>query len=103
MAETWSRLRGYGALVLTEYEAGRRNRRAVDVLVLGSMALLTSLGATIARSGPDEDRAVGQALVTVLGWADNVCRAAVLCALGLSVVILLVVAVRRRWALLRDV
>jgi uncharacterized membrane protein YbhN (UPF0104 family)/tRNA A-37 threonylcarbamoyl transferase component Bud32 len=66
------------------------------------MALLTSLAATIAQAAPDEDQAVGQALVTVLGWAENVCRAAVLCALGLSAVILVVVAMRRRWALLRD-
>jgi glycosyltransferase 2 family protein len=101
-ADPQSRLRGHGSLVLTEYEAGRRNRRAVDALLLGSMALLTSLAATIAHSAPEEDQAVGQALVTVLGWAENVCRAAVLCALGLAAVILLVIAFRRRWALLRD-
>jgi uncharacterized membrane protein YbhN (UPF0104 family)/tRNA A-37 threonylcarbamoyl transferase component Bud32 len=102
-AETRPRLRAHAPQVLTEYEAGRRNRRAVDAVLLGVMALLSGVAATIAHSAPDEDRAVGQALVTVLGWAENVCRAAVLCALGLSVVILFVITVRRRWALLRDV
>jgi uncharacterized membrane protein YbhN (UPF0104 family)/tRNA A-37 threonylcarbamoyl transferase component Bud32 len=101
-ADPQSRLRGHGPLVLTEHEAGRRNRRTVDGLLLGSMVLLTSLAATIAHSAPSEDQAVGQALVTVLGWAESVCRAAVLCALGLSAVILVVIAMRRRWALLRD-
>ncbi|MCI4066317.1 lysylphosphatidylglycerol synthase domain-containing protein [Micromonospora sp. R77] len=66
------------------------------------MAILVSLAATIAHSAPREDQAVGQAVVTVLGWAENVCRAAVLCALVLSVLLLLVIAMRRRWALLRD-
>jgi uncharacterized membrane protein YbhN (UPF0104 family)/tRNA A-37 threonylcarbamoyl transferase component Bud32 len=101
--DTHARLRGHGASVLTEFEAGRRNRRAVDAVLLGVMALLTSLAAAIAHSAPGEDQAVGQAMVTVLGWAENVCRAAVLCALGLATVILVVVMVRRRWALLRDV
>jgi uncharacterized membrane protein YbhN (UPF0104 family) len=102
-SDTHSRLRGYGPLVLTEYEAGRRNRRAVDAVLLGVMAMLTSLAATIARSAPDEDQAVGQAMVTILGWSANLCRASVLCALGLSAVILVVITWRRRWALLRDV
>src|SRR5688572_28124210 len=102
-ADTHSRLRGYGPLVLAEYEAGRRNRRAVDAVLLGVTALLTSLAATIAHSAPDEDQAVGQAMVTILGWSANLCRASVLCALGLSAVILVVITVRRRWALLRDV
>ena len=102
-ADTHSRLRGHGPLVLTEFEAGRRNRRAVDAVLLGVMALLTSLAATIAHSAPDEDQAVGQAMVTILGWTANLCRASVLCALGLSAVILVVITVRRRWALLRDV
>ena len=102
-ADTHSRLRGHDPLVLTEFEAGRRNRRAVDAVLLGVMALLTSLAATIAHSAPDEDQAVGQAMVTILGWTANLCRASVLCALGLSAVILVVITVRRRWALLRDV
>jgi uncharacterized membrane protein YbhN (UPF0104 family)/tRNA A-37 threonylcarbamoyl transferase component Bud32 len=97
------RLLGHVPQLLTEYEAGRRNRRALDAVLLGAMAVLTSLAATIARSAPDQDEAVGQALATMLGWAANVCRAAVLCALVLSAVILLVVVLRRRWALLRDV
>lgn len=102
-AETHSRLVGRGPLVLTELEAGRRNRRAVDAVLLGVTALLTGLAATIAHSVPAEDRAVGQAMVTILGWSANLCRASVVCALGLSAVILVVIAVRRRWALLRDV
>jgi uncharacterized membrane protein YbhN (UPF0104 family)/tRNA A-37 threonylcarbamoyl transferase component Bud32 len=102
-AETRPRLRGHAPQVLSEYEAGRRNRRAVDAVLLGVMALLSGVAATVAHSAQDEDEAVGQALVTLFGWAASLCRAAVLCALGLSAVILLVIAVRRRWALLRDV
>jgi glycosyltransferase 2 family protein len=101
--DTQSRLLGHGPLVLTEYEAGRRNRRTVDAVLLGAMAVLTSLAATIAHAAPDEDHAVGQAMITVLGWAANLCRAAVVCALVLSAVILAIIVVRRRWALLRDV
>jgi uncharacterized membrane protein YbhN (UPF0104 family)/tRNA A-37 threonylcarbamoyl transferase component Bud32 len=102
-ADMQSRMRGHDPLILTEYESGRRTRRAVDAVLLGFMAVLAGLAATIARSAPDEDQAVGQAMVTLLGWAANVCRASVVCALGLSAVILVVIAVRRRWALLRDV
>jgi uncharacterized membrane protein YbhN (UPF0104 family)/tRNA A-37 threonylcarbamoyl transferase component Bud32 len=102
-ADAQARLRGHGPLVLTKYEAGRRNRRAVDAVLLGVMALLTGLAAAIARSAPDEDRAVGQAIVAVLGWSSNLCRATVLCTLGLTAVILVIITVRRRWALLRDV
>jgi hypothetical protein len=42
-------------------------------------------------------------MVIILGWSANLCRASVLCALGLSAVILVVITWRRRWALLRDV
>jgi uncharacterized membrane protein YbhN (UPF0104 family)/tRNA A-37 threonylcarbamoyl transferase component Bud32 len=102
-ADTHSRLRGHGPLVLTEFEAGRRNRRAVDAVLLGVMAVLAGLAATIANSAPDEDQAVGRAMVTVLGWAPSLCRATVLFALGLAAVVLVMITVRRRWALLRDV
>jgi glycosyltransferase 2 family protein len=88
--------------MLTEYESGRRNRRALDAVLLGAMAVLTGLAATIAHSAADEDRAVGDAMVTVLGWAANPSRAAVVCALALSAAILGAVVMRRRWALLRD-
>jgi glycosyltransferase 2 family protein len=88
--------------MLTEYEFGRRNRRALDVVLVGAMAVLTGLAATIAHSAADEDRAVGDAMVTVLGWAANPARAAVICALALAAAILAAVVMRRRWALLRD-
>jgi hypothetical protein len=55
-------------------------------VLFGVMALLT-IAATIAHSAPDEDQAVGQAMVTILGWTANLWRASVLCALGLSAVI----------------
>jgi hypothetical protein len=77
-ADTHSRLRGHGPLVLTDYEAGRRNRRAVDAVLFGVMVLLAGLAATMANSAPEEDRAVGQVMVIVLGWAPNLCRATVL-------------------------
>jgi glycosyltransferase 2 family protein len=96
-------LRAHAPQVLLEYEVGRRNRRAVDAVLIGVMALLSGVAATIAHSAHVQDVAVGQAFVTIFGWAAHVCRAAVLCALGLSAVILVVIAARRRWALLRDV
>ncbi|WP_167880473.1 lysylphosphatidylglycerol synthase domain-containing protein [Nocardioides guangzhouensis] len=102
-AEMPSRPRGIGPVMLTDYEAGRRNRRAIDAVLLGVMALLTGLAATIANSAPNQDQAVGQALVTILGWAPSMWRAAVLCALALAAVVLVVITVRGRWALLRDV
>jgi uncharacterized membrane protein YbhN (UPF0104 family) len=101
-ADTPSERREQGPSMLTEYEFGRRNRRALDVVLVGAMAVLTGLAATIAHSAADEDRAVGDAMVTVLGWAANPARAAVICALALAAAILAAVVMRRRWALLRD-
>ena len=75
---------GHVPHLLTDYEVGRRNRRTVDAVLLGAMAVLTSLAATIAHSAPKQDEAVGQALVTMLGWAASLCRAAVVGALALT-------------------
>jgi glycosyltransferase 2 family protein len=102
-ADPQSSLRGHGPVLLTEYEAGRRNRRPVDALLLGFMALLSAAAATIANSAPDEDRDVGAAIVTVLGWASGFWRAVVVAALMLAAAVLVAIVARRRWALVRDV
>ncbi len=70
------------------------------LLALG--AVLVGLGAVIAESAAADDEDVGQALVTVLGWAPAVWRAALVGAIVLALAIVGDVLVRRRWALARD-
>ena len=70
------------------------------LLALG--AFLVGLGAVIAESASADDEDVGQALVTVLGWAPAVWRAALVGAIVLALAIVGDVLVRRRWALARD-
>jgi uncharacterized membrane protein YbhN (UPF0104 family)/tRNA A-37 threonylcarbamoyl transferase component Bud32 len=94
---------GLGLALLTTAEAGRRNRRTIDAVVLGAMALLAGAAAVIATSAPDEDEDVGDAVVTILGWAVGFWRALVVALLGLAVFIVIDLLVRRRWRLARDV
>ena len=89
--------------MLTAAEPGRRNRRPIDVVLLAASALITGLAGVVAASAPDTDEDVAQALTTVLGWAEQLWRAAFLVALVLALVIVVDVLLRRRWALARDV
>ena len=98
-----SRLLDHLPRVLTEYEAGRRNRRAVDAVLLGAMALLTGVAERSRTLLQTRTRPSDRRWSPCSGGRDNLCRAAVICALALSAVILVVIVVRRRWALLRDV
>jgi len=60
------------------------------------------LSAVIASAAPGQDREVEQALMTVLGWAGALWRTAFFGVLGLAVVLVVDVVLRRRWDLLRD-
>ena len=88
--------------LLTPAESGRRNRRTVDGVIVFAGAALVGGAAAIAASAPAQDEAIGASLVTVLGWAVAVWRAAVLGALLLALTIAVVAVVQRRWGLARD-
>jgi uncharacterized membrane protein YbhN (UPF0104 family)/tRNA A-37 threonylcarbamoyl transferase component Bud32 len=83
-------------------EPGRRNRRPVDGFILATGALVVGLGAVIAETASTEDSNVAHALVTVLGWAPALWRAALVGAAGLALMIIADGLLRRRWALVRD-
>ena len=65
-------------------------------------AIVIGLSAVIASSAPGQDRDVAQALTTVFGWAGALWRTAFFGALGLAVVLVVDVLLRRRWDLVRD-
>jgi len=88
--------------LLAETEPGRRNRRTIDSVSLLFAAIVIGLSAVIASSAPRQDRDVEQALMTVLGWAGALWRTAFFGVLGLAVVLVVDVVLRRRWDLLRD-
>jgi glycosyltransferase 2 family protein len=71
-------------------------------VLLAAAAPVVALGAVIAESASAEDESVEQALVTVLGWAPGVWRAALVGALALALAIVADALYRRRWDLLRD-
>jgi uncharacterized membrane protein YbhN (UPF0104 family) len=88
--------------MLVAAEPGRRNRRTLDGVLLAAGALIVGLTAVIAESTSEQDDDAGDALVTVLGWAPGLWRAALVGALVLGCAIGVEALVRRRWALLRD-
>lgn len=89
--------------LLTPAETGRRNRRTIDGALVLAGAVLVGGAAAVASSAPDQDEAVGAALVTVFGWAVAFWRAALLGALLLALLIGVVTVAQRRWGLARDV
>ena len=94
--------RAWHFALLTTTEPGRRNRRTIDAVFLLVAAIVVGLTAVIARSAPEHDEAVAEALTTVLGWAGALWRTAFVGLLALAAVIVLDVLVRRRWSLARD-
>jgi uncharacterized membrane protein YbhN (UPF0104 family)/tRNA A-37 threonylcarbamoyl transferase component Bud32 len=88
--------------LLAETEPGRRNRRTIDSVFLLLAAIVIGLSAVIASSAPGQDQDVGQALTTVFGWADPLWRTAFFGMLGLAVVVVVDVLLRRRSDLVRD-
>jgi uncharacterized membrane protein YbhN (UPF0104 family)/tRNA A-37 threonylcarbamoyl transferase component Bud32 len=89
-------------VLLTATEPARRNRRTVDAVFLAAAAFGIGLTAVIAKSAPSTDEDVAHALATVLGWAGAFWWATFLAVLGLALVIVVAVFVRRRWDLVRD-
>jgi glycosyltransferase 2 family protein len=89
--------------VLTPAEPLRRNRRTVDAALLILTSLTTALAAVVARSAPDVDGEIAEALAAVLGWAPNLWRATLVLALAFALLIVGDILRRRRWALARDV
>jgi glycosyltransferase 2 family protein len=94
--------RSWNVALLTATEPGRRNRRTIDAIFLVAAAVVIGLSAAIASSAHGHDQDVAQALTIVLGWADAVWRAAFFALLGLALVIVVDVLLRRRWDLARD-
>ena len=88
--------------MLAPAEPGRRNRRTIDGVLVAATAVLNGLAAVVARSAPDVDEEVGQAVATVFGWAGGLWRATLLATLALALVIVVDALVRRRWLLVRD-
>jgi glycosyltransferase 2 family protein len=89
--------------LLTGARSGGRNRRASDVVLLAIAALAGALAAVVAASVPGTDEAIGEALVTLLGWAEPLWRIALFAALLIAVVIVTDVLWHRRLGLARDV
>jgi uncharacterized membrane protein YbhN (UPF0104 family)/tRNA A-37 threonylcarbamoyl transferase component Bud32 len=89
--------------LLLPADPGRRNRRTVDAILVLATAVVAALAAVVARSAPEVDEEIGQAVATVLGWAPGVWRAVLLGALGIALVIVADALIRRRWLLARDV
>src|SRR6185437_9207455 len=94
--------RSWDIAILTASEPGRRNRRTVDSLLLALAAVAIGLSAAIGSAAPQHDQGTADALVTLLGWADALWRAAFLGLVGLAAVIIVDVLLRRRWGLVRD-
>jgi uncharacterized membrane protein YbhN (UPF0104 family)/tRNA A-37 threonylcarbamoyl transferase component Bud32 len=88
--------------LLTAAHSRGRNRRAFDIVLLAVAALIGALAAVVATSVPGTDEAIGDALVTLLGWAGPLWQIALFAALLVAVVIASDVIWRRRLALARD-
>ena len=94
--------RSWNLTLLTPAEPRRRNRRTVDATGLVLSSLVTGLAAALARSAPDVDTEIVEALDALLGWAPNLWRAAFVLALAFAALIAGDIALRRRWTLARD-
>src|SRR5262245_63365746 len=89
--------------LFAEAEAGRRNRRTIDAVVLPLAALVTALVAVVAAQAPENDEDLADAIATVFGWAQGVWRLIFVGLLALALTVFVGVLVRRRWKLARDV
>jgi uncharacterized membrane protein YbhN (UPF0104 family)/tRNA A-37 threonylcarbamoyl transferase component Bud32 len=97
-----SAARSLNISLLTPIEPGRRNRRMIDAALLAVGALVVGLASELAASAPGTDQDVGDALTTVLGWAEAVWRTVFLAVLVLAALILVATVRQRRWDLARD-
>ncbi|HEX4520400.1 MAG TPA: lysylphosphatidylglycerol synthase domain-containing protein [Gaiellaceae bacterium] len=88
--------------LLTVEEAGRRNRRTIDGVLIAFGALVLGLAAVAAANAPAQDEQVGKAIVTVLGWAEGLWRGIFIVTVGYAVLVVVDVFWRRRFKLARD-
>jgi len=79
-----------------------RNRRPSDVALVAVAAVVAGLAAVVAKSAPDVDNTIGEALDAVLGWAPYFWRLVFVLVLALALTVAVDVIVRRRWVLARD-
>jgi glycosyltransferase 2 family protein len=89
------------ALLLPAAQAPR-NRRPSDVALVAVAAVVAGLAGVVAKSAPEVDNTVGEALDAVLGWAPYFWRLVFVLALALALIVAVDVIVRRRWVLARD-
>ena len=92
-----------GFTLLTAAHARGRNRRASDAVLLACAALVGAMASVVAASVPSTDASIGDAVATLLGWAEPLWRIALPAVLLLAVVIASDVIWRRRFRLARDV
>ena len=102
---SWRPLPGkasWNLALLTAPEPKRRNRRTIDATFLLLASVVTGLAAVVARSAPEVDAEISEALASVSGWAPNFWRGAFVLALAFALLIVGDVLFRRRWTLARD-
>ena len=87
---------GRRALVFADVEPGRRNRRASDVVLLAGTALAAAGASVVEAAAGDVVREVGDALITLLAWAEPLWRCAFAGSLAFAAVLLLEMVLRRR-------
>jgi uncharacterized membrane protein YbhN (UPF0104 family)/tRNA A-37 threonylcarbamoyl transferase component Bud32 len=88
--------------LLTVEEAGRRNRRTIDGVLIGAGAIVLGLAAVAAANAPAQDEQVARAIVTVFGWADATWRTIFVATIGFALLVVVDVFWRRRFRLARD-
>ena len=89
-------------ILLGADEGRRRNRRTIDAVAVVGAALVMGFAALLATFDPQTDAEVGEALITVLGWAPALWRAAFVAALLLVLAIATEALLQRRATLARD-
>ena len=88
--------------LLTVAEAGRRNRRTIDGVLLGAGAIVLGLAAAAASQAEIQDEQVARSIVTVLGWADPLWRTIFVSTVALALLVVLDVLLHGRFGLFRD-
>ena len=94
--------RSWNLALFTPAEAGRRNRRTSDATFLVLASLVTGFAAVVAHLAPDVDAELADALSSLLGWAPNLWKAAIVLALAFALLIVGDAVARRRWIVVRD-
>ena len=88
--------------LLTVAEAGRRNRRTIDGVLLAAGAIVLGLAAVAAAQAPAQDEQVARSIITVLGWADPLWRTLFVATVALALIVVADVLLHRRYGLFRD-